>query len=292
MLNSRPPISKATASVERRKCECGYDPFSAYTLAFIRTKDEIKIKNKDEETCPVNLPLGNHITFPSLKMLPKTDEVKELFYNSHDGFPKRHWCLLVELNEKIKEDKTSKIWSGYTVFGENIKLVIESQENEKPTQFDWSDLKQGNTVAILYATAVECVVCVQSRHVFKAWYVFKTGISNLQFEATKLLINADLSVKKIPQKCFGCGDDNKMVSSCAKCLLAKYCTVECQRKCWLESHKNMCSQMETLLRLASLQRHPFSGYLVFEANQKDSLPSYTYNEEFSTLNYFIRHTNQ
>ena len=63
-------------------------------------------------------------------------------------------------------------------------------------------------------------------------------------------------------------------------MLAKYCSVACQRVHWKEIHKRLCPQSETLLRLTSLQRHPFVKHFDFTSNQDDSLPPYVYDEDF------------
>jgi len=70
------------------------------------------------------------------------------------------------------------------------------------------------------------------------------------------------------------------ISRCASCKLAKYCSVECQRKCWKESHKKLCPQNEMILRLAALPRHEFKKHFTFETSEDKSLPAYIYKPEF------------
>ena len=60
-------------------CDCGYD------------SDLAEVKNTpEEEKCPVTLALSNHITFPSVKLLPTNDESRE-FYCDKDGLAKKNW---------------------------------------------------------------------------------------------------------------------------------------------------------------------------------------------------------
>jgi hypothetical protein len=102
----------------------------------------------------------------------------------------------------------------------------------------------------------------------------------IKLKKTKLLVNADLTAKKSPSACFGCGKDTEKASKCSVCLLAKYCSRECQCDDWKGMHKKLCPQSETLLRLASLPRHLFEKHLVFTVNQEDSLPPYIHKDEF------------
>lgn len=110
-----------------RECECGYIPN--------------KWRNKDNK-CRINLPLLNHISYPSLKMIPHKDEIKELFYDQDNGDPKFHWCILIEIKQKINCNN----WWGFTSFGE--KLDLEIQQEEQPTTFDSNEIKSDNTVGI------------------------------------------------------------------------------------------------------------------------------------------------
>jgi len=111
-----------------RKCECGYSP--------------LKTNSLDDE-CLIILPLLNHITYPSLKMIPEREEIKDLYYNKENGEPKLHWCLFIEIDEKID----ANTWSGFTSFGENLKLEIKSEQDEKPSTFDSIEIIKKNTVS-------------------------------------------------------------------------------------------------------------------------------------------------
>ena len=75
-------FKSAVPKIRYRECICGYIPGK---------------RTISDNECLNNLPLLNHITYPSLKMIPDKDEVKELFYDKETGDPKLHWCLLVEI---------------------------------------------------------------------------------------------------------------------------------------------------------------------------------------------------
>src|SRR5688500_15723522 len=71
---------------------------------------------------------------------------------------------------------------------------------------------------------------------------FRAPFVEVQTEAQKLLNNADSSTKL----CFMCGQATK--TTCARCKLASYCSVECQRSCW-SGHKHLCKDMKGFLGL-------------------------------------------
>jgi hypothetical protein len=249
------------AKIKKRICDCGFNPN--------------KKSKKTDEHCSIKLPLLNHLSFPSLKMLPDTEEINDLFYDTVEGSPKFHWCLFIQIEEKI--DATS--WLGFTGFFEKVTLILQNESEERLTSFSWDDLKKGNTVAILYAEKTQAKVietCLD--YVF----VFKASGKEVFEEATKLLINQDLLSKKISASCFHCGisADSSKLSRCTKCLQSKYCSKECQRDCWKGAHKMLCPQSETLLKLASLPRNPFEKHVDFTISQENSLPPYIYKEEF------------
>lgn len=247
--------------MRKRQCDCGYDP-------------EHKKKGSNEEKCPVTLALNNHITFPSLKMLPKDDDPKELFYNTETGTPKQHWCFLIELHESL----APRTWSGFTTFGEKVVLKFDNDNDEKPTTFSWSDLKSGHTVAILYAEKYDKIQIIESN--LDSCYIFKTNFIDLFDEARHILNDADFNAKEEKSACFGCGITCENISRCANCKLAKYCSRECQSKCWKASHKKMCSQSETLLKMVSLPRLSFEHHFSFTVGQGDSIPAYVFKSEF------------
>ena len=118
-------FKSAVPKIRYRECICGYIPGK---------------RTISDNECLNNLPLLNHITYPSLKMIPDKDEVKELFYDKETGDPKLHWCLLVEIQENIDANN----WLGCTSFGEKLKLEI--QQDDKSNTFDWKDIKSQNTV--------------------------------------------------------------------------------------------------------------------------------------------------
>ncbi len=69
-------------------------------------------------------------------------------------------------------------------------------------------------------------------------FVFKANLIDLFQEAMHLLNDADMNSKNEKAACFGCGVICENISRCGNCKLAKYCSKECQAKCWKTTHKS------------------------------------------------------
>ncbi len=268
-----PNLFKNMLDFRRSYCDCGFDPES--------TVKKNKKKLLKEKTCPVTLALQNHITFPSIKTVPDANcDPKREYFNEESGLPVQHWCMLIELSEKL--NTTS--WRGFSSFGEDITLEIDNDQ-DKPTSFEWSDFVEGNTVAVLYAKKQGETTNVKEKNL-DLLYVFKSNLVDLFEEAKNLLNDADMKEKDGKTACLGCGLIGETLSRCANCKRANYCSKICQTKCWKMSHKKLCPQSEAILRLASLPRHPFKEYFSFKMNQSDelthfsALPEYFYKPEF------------
>ena len=90
--------------------------------------------------------------------------------------------VLVELHENIVPDKR---WSGFSVFGEEVILSLTPNHIE-PTTFKWSDFKQENTVAILYAKKMKNKkINVDNSD---SIYVINSGLIEIFQEAKNLVI--------------------------------------------------------------------------------------------------------
>jgi hypothetical protein len=90
--------------------------------------------------------------------------------------------------------------------------------------------------AILYAEKQEKTLIVEEN--MDSCFVFKANLIDLCEEAKQLLNDADMNSRKEQSACFGCGVICENISRCASCKLAKYCSKECQAKCWKLIHKS------------------------------------------------------
>ncbi|CAF0780780.1 unnamed protein product [Brachionus calyciflorus] len=189
-----------------------------------------------------------------------------------------NWVFLAEIDESFFFLRHRV--HAHSRFGEKVPIHFYNESNEMPVSFTWQDLKKGHTLAILYAERKTFLDLSEGirQEALETCYVFKTGLKNLEEEASKVLDLKDLNFKKSPEKCFSCGVEKESLLRCAKCKLAVYCSKECQVKSWQSVHKNLCSQMDVLLRLASLPRNrKFKKYLSFCPGQ-DFLSEYVYSE--------------
>lgn len=120
-----------------------------------------------------------------------------------------------------------KGFGGFNTFGDEIHVYFDIEKNEEPTTFSWADLKEGNTMAILYAEQKQFKngdsAIIETN--LDMCYIFKESLSFVNHEAHMLLLDADLMVKNQPS-CFTCQYNcaGKVSVRCANCKLAKYCS--------------------------------------------------------------------
>lgn len=221
-------------------------------------------------TCESNEALSNHIVFPTKSLLP---DVRQ----NIDG--SSHWALLIEIFKVNRSTLGPIAISGFTQLEEYTIVDMQALRNLGGV-FEWAGLKEGHTLAILYAqSSGVSVSCVVNR--VDSCMVFKEPLEDLKYEAEKLLNNMDLQSRNEDEECFGCGAKTKVIMQCGSCKLAKYCSRECQTKAWKLTHKNLCTQSEALLRLACLPRQQKNKKIFsFKLNSSDELPRYTYDSNF------------
>ena len=108
-------------------CECGEK----------LTEENIKTKTK----CESKEALENHIIYPTFSLLEKIQQFTQ------------HWVLFVEINS-IKSDDAdfAEYVTGFSATSEfGIVKVNNIHFFEGECSFNWEDLKEGYTLAILYA---------------------------------------------------------------------------------------------------------------------------------------------
>lgn len=261
---------------ESRKCacKCGYNP------------DSDDYDWKYFKKCLINVALKNHLTFPSFEFLSDYDEPSTVYHDYDDPSgiiaPLRHWVFLMEIDEEISLIRPGFL--GWSQFGEYLPVHFYHEKEVKPTTFSWPDIKSGHTLAILYAEKKSFLDGTQGirQENLDSCFVFKAPLQMVQDEASKLLNSADFNFKGQVQECFGCGVRKENISRCGNCKLACYCSKECQADSWKSVHKKLCSQSETLLRLASIPRSgKFKEFFTFKKSSEDYLPPYLYVKKFA-----------
>lgn len=229
-----------------------------------------KTNAKTKRKCTSNEALKNHAIFPTFSAIiePKYD----LFMS--------HWALLVEIHSIEKQKGLPICIIGFTPQKEFTTVMINQIYSFiGDNTFNWSDLKMGHTLALLYAQLEPSTKNV-SVMVPNSCIILKESIFDLQEHAKKLLNDADFISRKEVNECFGCQQKCNDIKRCSGCKLAKYCSLECQQKDWQLCHKKLCSQAEVLLRLASLPRNQdIKGVFSFKLGESSSLPPYIYKSD-------------
>jgi hypothetical protein len=247
------------------------------------------------EKCPINVALQNHVTYPPFKLLSSSESPSAVHFNLTKHIPNKHWVLLVEIDE-YSANKLSCSLKGKTLFGEEVCVVFNPSDKSKaPTTFAWSNMKKGNTIAIMYAEKkTNDTVEVTN---FDFCYVFNSKLKDLAMHASILLENADLKSRHESPVCFKCdltinNNDsyeplNKEPIYCPKCNLAVFCGQSCA-KTYKEkqNHKELCPQFSTLLNLASLPRHKFTNNSRHFSFKTGEQPSYEYEDKFIQIYTF------
>lgn len=273
------------------QCECGYAPNNKINKQILRlmkknqrscgiTEDLASIEEniEKEKECFVRYSLCNHITFPPVTIMSNCDETSDLYYNTETGIPKMHWALVIEINHLLKHPNGKIGFGGFNMYGNEIHVYFDIEPNETPITFSWNDLKDGNTMVILYADQKKFPngdsLIVESN--LDSCFILKESLEMVKHEAHMLLLDNDLMAQNEPPCCFSCGYSNpsQVQTRCANCKLAKYCSKECQSYSWKESHKRLCEQNETLLRIAALSLLPFEDFFTFKNDEKMTLPPF------------------
>ncbi len=220
------------------KCECGYAPHDKVNKQILRLMKKNYCKYKDainaiednqfrEKNCNVKYGLDNHITFPPVSLLSDCNETSDLYYDTTTGNPKRHWALVVEINHLLYHPNRIG-FGGFNLYGDEIHVYFECDKDEKPTTFSWSDLKDGNTMVILYAEQRSFPngdsMVVESN--LDSCFIFRESLEMVKSEANQLMMDAELMARNCPSSCFSCGYSNsaQTLNRCANCKLAKFCS--------------------------------------------------------------------
>ena len=249
----------------RRICSCGYDPRADKTK---HTKRE----------CTETQALWDHYTFPSFNMINTSEFYGRILYPQLQE-PDRHCAMLVELvapADTCTGPFNRHSWCSHNQYGELfwIHFYLDHTEEEKPTTFSCKDIVRGNTVAILSPEKADRCITINFTN-FEVCTIFKSPLRHLYTEADKLLKDATRVERgETNPNCFVCGlEIVKDINTCTGCKLAKYCSKVCLDK-HVKSHKSICSQSETLLRLSLLPRHSFDKdkdeHFTFHRDQESS----------------------
>ena len=195
------------------KCVCGYEPDS---------------ESDNSPPCTSTEVLRNHMTFPSLKMMPQPLINSPIYYKRvrNRPVPRLHWALLVELTEKVSVEQNVDIWTTINAYEEESVCIVSKNCGSSPKTYSMGDLQTGRTLCILYAKKLigKYQLCLFD-DTFDMTIVFKAPLKFVYAEAAKLVRDADAKANSEHSACFECGVSGDSLKSCGKCKLAKYCSV-------------------------------------------------------------------
>ena len=189
------------------KCECGYDPTTQLT----------------HKQCSARSALRNHVTFPSVQMMPQVFNSNWIYFTKTQTL-KRHWGVILQLNEMFQRDEHHDVWSIVDIRGQTGLCTIIKDE-EQPKTFSFTDLQPGRTLIALYVKKGfnDFQIMLHDMN-FDAVNVFKAPMKFVYEEASKLLNDADAKANGEDSACFGCGTKSNSLLICDSCNLAKYCS--------------------------------------------------------------------
>ena len=206
--------------------------------------------------------MRNHWNFPPFAYLPEENDIDTTYYATDEGgfmyTPIRHWALageIVDLNFFIRPRVTIE-----TKFGEKV-LVNFHLDASRAKFFNWTDLKMGRSMVILYAvnrTFMDSNNGIRQENPDTVM-VFPTSLQKLMSEFQ----HHEAFEQNNTKECFSCGspeiDEHKLMK-CTSCKKAFYCNKECQQPHWKASHKHLCKHALMISKLAGLDFSTFNGF--------------------------------
>mmetsp|Transcript_4965 Transcript_4965/g.7322 ORF Transcript_4965/g.7322 Transcript_4965/m.7322 type:complete len:529 (+) Transcript_4965:77-1663(+) len=217
--------------------------------------------------------------FPAFTDLPDYDDPYGPYYIEKSGMllKTKHWCFMADIME-VSFDFVRPRVHVRTFAGEVLVAHFYHEREEAPTTFQWSDLKKGACIAIMYAyrkQMMDFTVGIRVEYL-DAVFVFQGSLDMLRKENDKLLSD--------PQVCFErtCLNVNVAVTSnndvtgklllCSRCKRSKFCCKEHQKSDWLSCHKKTCRQLSVLTQLMAIEGQPFVGHINFRFEVEQVTP--------------------
>lgn len=200
--------------------------------------------------CP-NSGLKNHRSFPPFADIPDDNELDEeyLGFNGIAYSETRHWCIFGEIVYDISFGRPRVILK--TRFGEEVGVHFHLH-CDSPTFFDWSDLKIGSTMGILYPFShqfMDMSVGIREENPDTVM-VFPSSLDSLTKEV-------DIVAAHSSNTCDLCGKGGS--SQCGRCKGPRYCSKECQLAHWSQGHKKLCKHWPLLQKLVAVDFTSFKG---------------------------------
>ena len=147
--------------------------------------------------------------------------------------------------------------------GKEIVVHFHHENTDQPTTFSWNEIKEGKTMAILYArkkSFADFTKGVRQENLDSV-FIFKASLETLC--KTAEVINS--TTKKCWHPQCNAESSDSIMFKCSRCSTALYCGKEHQALNWTH-HKSLCRQLPTILRLLEIVKLPFKGFYDFHFN--------------------------
>eukprot|EP00899_Mesostigma_viride_P022214 jgi/Mesvir1/3177/Mv16335-RA.1 len=202
-------------------------------------------------------PFDDNVHFPDFDSLPDYDSPWGEYYTEHNGTltPSRHWCFLGEIVSSMVIGRP-RVWVRSGSRSDPVIVHFYHDASEQPTTFDWTDMKAGHTVAILYAKSkmmMDMSTGIRQEHL-DGVFVFRSNMAQVKLFALQLTS---------PPRCFAASCDVDVdLLRCARCH-ATYCSKDHQVQSWSAGHKRLCSQAAVIEQLVAIMQGAFLGFYNF-----------------------------
>jgi hypothetical protein len=210
-----------------------------------------KNSRKESEKNFVDM-LQNRLHFPTFSSLPYDHHIDERYHvlDKRMGvyMKGKTWCFLGEIyNDELSQHP----------FLRN-RVYLTDRDGFSPVPvffypesgyFDYSQLRNGRTLAVLYA---EYHHFLDGQIGLRIENLDTVTVLNCRLEQL-FSLSAHYWSHKGKEKCWTCGKNvsAEELKKCARCKVAKYCDKNCQKKDWTERHKVWCRVMPEFLTIAS-----------------------------------------
>eukprot|EP01083_Nonionella_stella_P146291 459961_1 len=225
--------------------------------------------------------LNNHWNFPPFSYLPHENDLDEDYYAEdtevHMWKPIRHWVLIgkiVEISCFVRPRAQVE-----SRFGESFMVHFYLEDANHPTFFKWEDLKPGRTIAIFYPYRHDFMDMTTGIRQTNADTVMVFPVSpavlSKAFGSIHKMTNS-LKNDNLFRYCIFCGTkastESQTIKQCSRCKEVYYCSTDCQRYHWKQSHKKLCRHAHILVKLAHIDFTVFVDHYGWDLVLKD-IPS-------------------
>ncbi|KAL5363891.1 hypothetical protein BJX96DRAFT_123474 [Aspergillus floccosus] len=204
--------------------------------------------------------LNSSDSFPKFINLPKEPSNEFRYYDQIKGLPptpRKHWCLLFELEAAIFSDRL--VFKGHDATGYCFHVEFYTDDAGR-TFLEGNDVALGDTLAIMYPVRRGSRIAIEDDRMIK---VFPTTLENL-FRLNNDIQTWPREFAKHPF-CHTCKTEHRQLEVC-RCGIVAYCSRECEAFDLRQGkHGYDCGLLQDydFLELMSMRWHLFNDYRRF-----------------------------